>query len=410
MVTIWKKWRKLSLVWRICIGLALGVILGLTLPQAQWISIFGKIFVGALKAIAPVLVFVIVASALSQTHSGLKRQFRILIFRYILTTFIAAVVAVIASYLFPVTLNLDMSESIEMASANSVGELLENILLKIFSNPISAICEANYLSILFWALLTGFALKQFASPTTKNMVSDFSDVVSQLVKWIIQFAPVGIMGLVYANVSTSGLEIFTSYGKLLLILVGCMLFCTFVTNPIIVSIILKGNPFPILFKCLKDSGIPAFFTRSSAANIPVNMQLCEEMGVDKSFYSVAVPLGSSINMDGAAVTITVMTMATCHTLGIEVGLVQALLLSLLASAAACGASGVAGGSLLLIPMACALFGISNDVAMQVVAIGFIIGVVQDSVETALNSSNDALYIIAADKQEKRRRKRETEQK
>lgn len=399
----WKKWRNISLVWRICIGLALGVVLGLIIPKAQWIAIFGKIFVSALKAIAPVLVFVIVAAALSQTHGGLKKQFTVLIFRYILTTIIAATVAIVASYLFPVTLNLSVTEDVEIASTNSVGELFEGILLKIFSNPIAAICEANYLSILFWALLTGFALKRFASLSTKNMVTDFSEVVSQLVKWVIQFAPWGIMGLVYATVSTSGLEVFTSYGHLLLLLVGSMLFCTFITNPIIVSIIIKGNPFPILFKCLKDSGIPALFTRSSAANIPVNMQLCEEMKVDRGFYSVAVPLGSTINMDGAAVTITVMTMATCHTLGIEVGLVQAILLCLLSAAAACGASGVAGGSLLLIPMACALFGITNDVAMQVVAIGFIIGVVQDSVETALNSSNDALYIIAADRQEKMRR-------
>lgn len=403
MAAIWERWHKIALVWRICIGLALGVVLGFTLPNAQWISILGKIFVGALKAIAPILVFVIVAAALSQTRGGLEKQFRTLIVRYVLTTFIAAVVAIVASFLFPVSMNLAVSEDVEMASLNSVGELFEGILLKIFSNPITAICDANYLSILFWALLTGFALKRFASESTKVMVSDFSEVVSQLVKWVIQFAPFGILGLVYSNVSTQGLEIFTSYGRLLLLLVGCMLFCTFVTNPIIVAMILKGNPFPILFKCLKDSGIPAFFTRSSAANIPVNMQLCEEMGVDKGFYSVAVPLGSTINMDGAAVTITVMTMAACHTLGIEVGLVQALLLSLLASAAACGASGVAGGSLLLIPMACSLFGIGNDVAMQVVAIGFVIGVVQDSVETALNSSNDALYIIAADRQAKARR-------
>lgn len=402
MSTFWKRWRSVSLVWRICIGLVVGAVLGLTVPKAQWISVFGKVFVSVLKSIAPVLVFVIVAAALSQTRGGLKKQFRTLIFRYVLTTFIAAVVAVAASYLFPVSLNLSVVDDADLASVNSVGELFEGVLLKVFSNPISAICDANYLSILFWALLTGFALKRFASDSTKKVVSDFSDVVSQLVRWAIQFAPLGIMGLVYSNVSTQGLEIFTSYGHLLLLLVGCMLFCTFVTNPIIVAMILKGNPFPLLFKCLKDSGVPAFFTRSSAANIPVNMQLCEEMGVDKGFYSVAVPLGSTINMDGAAVTITVMTMATCHTLGIEVGLAQAILLSLLASAAACGASGVAGGSLLLIPMACSLFGIGNDVAMQVVAIGFVIGVVQDSVETALNSSNDALYIIAADRQEKRR--------
>ena len=405
---VWNKCCALSLVWRICIGLVIGVVCGLTLPNAYCISILGKLFVGALKAIAPILVFVLVASALSKSQSNLGSQFKTLIYRYILTTFIAALVAVCASFLFPVTLQLSDVAEVAKTDVGTVGELFEGILLKVFSNPILAICEANYLSILFWALLTGFALKSLASENTKSMMADFSDVVSQLVKWVIQCAPFGILGLVYTSVSEGGLGIFTSYGHLLLLLVGSMLFCTFVTNPIVVSIIIKQNPFPLMFKCLKDSGFQAFFTRSSAANIPVNMQLCEEMGVDKSFYSVAVPLGSTINMDGAAVTITVMTMAACHTLGVEVGWMQALLLSLLASAAACGASGVAGGSLLLIPMACSLFGIGNDVAMQVVAIGFIIGVVQDSVETALNSSNDALYIIAADMQEKRKKEEKSE--
>lgn len=394
-----KWWHQSSLVIRIIIGLVIGVALGLIAPQAQWISIFGKLFVGALKAIAPVLVFILVASALSRAHKGLGSKFRTLIIRYVLTTFIAAVVAIAASWLFPIRLQLTNAATGD--TMESIGNLFENILLGIFTNPISAICYANYLSILFWALLTGTALKKLASPSTCSIVSDLAEATSQIVKWVIQCAPFGIMGLVFTAISENGLDIFTTYGKLLLLLVGCMLFCTFVTNPIIVGFIIKGNPFPLLFQCLKESGIPAFFTRSSAANIPVNMQLCEKLGVDKDFYSVAIPLGSTVNMDGAAVTITVMTMAACHTLGIEVGIVQALLLSLMASAAACGASGVAGGSLLLIPMACSLFGIGNDIAMQVVGVGFIIGVIQDSVETALNSSNDVLYIIAADMQEKR---------
>lgn len=397
-----QRWHQHSLAFRIVIGLVFGLLLGLFVPQARWISIFGKLFVGALKAIAPVLVFILVASALSRSHNDLSDKFRTLIFRYVLTTFIAATVAIIASCLFP--LKLQLTDAATGDSMESIGNLFENILLDIFTNPISAISNANYLSILFWALLTGIALKKMASPTTCHIVSDLADATSQIVKWVIQCAPFGIMGLVFNAISENGLDIFTTYGILLLLLVGCMLFCTFVTNPIIVGIIIKGNPFPLLFQCLKESGIPAFFTRSSAANIPVNMQLCEKLGVDRDFYSVAIPLGSTINMDGAAVTITVMTMATCHTLGIEVDIVQALLLSLMASAAACGASGVAGGSLLLIPMACSLFGISNDVAMQVVGVGFIIGVIQDSVETALNSSNDVLYIIAADLQEKRRQK------
>ena len=268
------------------------------------------------------------------------------------------------------------------------------------SNPLKATMNANYLSILFWAIMIGLSLKKVAAEATINFIQDMADAVSLIVQWIIQCAPFGIMGLVFASVSESGLDIFTTYGKLLLVLVGCMAFVSVVLNPMIVGFMIRRNPYPLLWKCLKESGVSAFFTRSSAANIPVNMDLCKRMGVDEDFYSVSIPLGSTINMNGAAVTITVMTLATCNTVGITPTLASAILLSIIATFAACGASGVAGGSLLLIPMACSLFGISNDIAMQVVAVGFIIGVVQDSVETALNSSGDALFTIATDMHER----------
>ena len=268
------------------------------------------------------------------------------------------------------------------------------------SNPVTALANANYLSILFWAVIVGLALKQLAGERTINSLTEWSDAVSKVVGWIIQCAPFGILGLVYTSVSVSGLEIFTTYGKLLLVLIGCMLTVALVINPIIVALMLRRNPYPLVWTCLKESGLSAFFTRSSAANIPVNMELCKRLDLDKDFYSVSIPLGSIINMNGAAVTITVMSLATCHTLGIDVTITSALLLSIIAALGACGSSGVAGGSLLLIPMACSLFGISNDIAMQTVAVGFIIGVVQDSVETALNSSADVLFTITAEWKER----------
>lgn len=395
-----QSWTRLSLVLRICIGLVVGTVLGLCLPYTRVIGILGDLFVWSLKAIAPVLVFVLVSSSLCNANGKLGGRFRTLIARYILTMLLAAMVAIIGSRLFPVTFSL--SQGADTQVTGSLGELFDNILLGIVTNPLKAIAEANYLSILFWALLTGSALKLLGGDGTKRAFADLSNVVTQIVKWIIQCAPLGIMGLIYTNISTLGMSVYAEYAHLLLLLVGCMLVSTLVVNPILVAVIMRGNPYPLLWKCLKTSGLPAFFTRSSAANIPVNMQLCEEEGVDKDFYSVAVPLGSTVNMDGAAITITVMTLATCHTLGIEVGFVQSVLLALISAAAACGASGVAGGSLLLIPMACSLFGIGNDVAMQVVAIGFVLGVIQDSVETALNSSCDVLFIIATDLRERSR--------
>lgn len=393
-------WTRQSLVLRILIGLVVGAVLGLFVPKAVFISVLGKLFVGALKAIAPILVFVLVVASVSNMKGRqLSGQFRTLMARYMLTMVIAALVATFASMIFPLKLKLTGVASGDAMNTN-IGGLFQNILVSIVQNPVKALAEANYLSILFWSLIFGFGLKKISSASMLNAMEDLANVISKCVKWIIECAPFGIMGLVFSTVNENGMSVFGDYGKLLLLLIGSMSFSAFVTNPVIVAVIIKRNPYPLLFKCLKESGIPAFFTRSSAANIPVNIGLCEKMGVDKDFYSVAVPLGSVVNMDGAAVTITVMTMAACHTLGIEVSIVQAVVLSLLAAAAACGASGVAGGSLLLIPMACSLFGISNDIAMQIVAVGFIIGVIQDSVETALNSSSDVFFIIATDMKEK----------
>ncbi|MGI6021344.1 MAG: serine/threonine transporter SstT [Lachnospiraceae bacterium] len=391
---IWNKWNSINLIIRIVTGFVIGAVLALIVPGATAVAVLGDIFVGALKGIAPVLVFLLVASSLANANKGIGKRFTTVIVLYLVSTFLAAAIAVVASYLFPVTIVLE--EAAESAAPGGIGEVLRNLVTNMVSNPVTAIGNANYLGILFWAVLCGFGLKKFASSNTLNVVKDFAETVSTIVRWIIQLAPFGILGLVFDAVSNNGLKIFTTYGKLLAVLVGCMLFVALIVDPLISGIALKQNPYPIVFKCLRESGVTAFFTRSSAANIPVNMDLCNRMGLDPDFYSVSIPLGATINMDGAAVTITVMTLALCTTLGVQVSIPTAILLSILASVAACGASGVAGGSLLLIPMACSLFGIDNDIAMQAVSVGFIIGVIQDSVETALNSSGDAMFTITAD--------------
>lgn len=386
--------KKLSLPQRIVIGLILGTLLGIFLPQAKWIGIFGTLFVGALKSIAPLLVFILIISSLARSQGGFDRRFGFVIFEYMLSTFLAALLAVVASFLYPVKITLQAAAT--QSAPGGVREILEKQLQGVVCNPIQAIAEANYLSILFWAIIIGMLMKKIASPETHRMLHDFSNVISQLVSWIINLAPLGIMGLVFTSVSESGLSVFVTYGKLLLILVGCMLATALILNPLLVFLILRRNPYPLVFRCIRESAVTAFFTRSSAANIPVNMRLCERLGLDKDFYSVSIPLGSTINMDGAAVTITVMTLAAAHTMGIAMTPGRALMLSVLASAAACGASGVAGGSLLLIPMACSIFGVSSEIAMQVVGVGFVIGVIQDSVETAINSSGDAIFTAAAE--------------
>ena len=395
-------WNRTNLMFRIAAGIVLGAMLALVIPGYGGIGMLGTLFVGALKAIAPVLVFVLVVSSVARARAGLGSRFRKVVMLYMMTTLSAAMLAVFASRIFPVTIMFPNVGNVSDSAPGGLSEVFMNIVTGVMSNPVKAIMEANYLSILMWAVIIGLALKKLAGSSTLDSVKDWADAVSQVVQWVIQCAPFGIMGLVYSAVSESGLEIFMTYGRLLLLLVGCMCVVSMILNPAVVACLIKANPYPLLWQCLKESGVSAFFTRSSAANIPVNMSLCKRLGVDEDFYSVSIPLGSTINMNGAAVTITVMTLATCNTLGIEVTFWSALLLSIMATLAACGASGVAGGSLLLIPMACSLFGVGNDVAMQVVAVGFIIGVIQDSVETALNSSADALFTIATDMHEKKK--------
>ena len=394
-------WYKLSLVKRIIAGLVIGIILAVTIPDiAKPITIFGALFVGALKAIAPILVFFLVASAISQHKKGQQTNMKSVIVLYLLGTFLAALVAVVASFLFPVTLTLGSGVE-DVTAPGGVVEVLKALLLNVVDNPIKALFNANYIGILSWALMLGFTLKN-AAASTKLMLSNVSDALTEMVRIVIAFAPLGIMGLVFDVIATSGIGVLLGYGKLLAVLIGCMLFVALVVNPIIVYIYIRSNPFPLVFRCLRESGITAFFTRSSAANIPVNMTLCEDLGLDRDTYSVSIPLGATINMAGAAVTISVLTLAAVHTLGIPVDFGTALILSILAAISACGASGVAGGSLLLIPLAASLFGIPNDVAMQIVGVGFIIGVLQDSFETALNSSTDVLFTATAEFAERRK--------
>ena len=395
MKKLWNKWTEIALVKRILVGLVLGAILGLTVPGATGISILGDVFVSALKAIAPLLVFFLVISSLCNAGNSHGGVIKTVIILYMFSTVLAAVIAVFASMAFPVKLTLATAAATDAAAPQGIAEVLNNLLLNVVANPVSSLVNANYVGILTWAILLGLAFRA-ANDMTKNVLNDIANGTSAVVSWIINMAPFGIFGLVFNTVSTNGLEIFTPYGKLLALLVGCMLFIYFVTNPLLVYWCIRKNPYPLIFHCLKRSALTAFFTRSSAANIPVNMKVCEEMGLDRDTYSVTIPLGATINMDGAAITITVMTMATAFTLGIHVDIPTAIILSLLAALSACGASGVAGGSLLLIPMACSLFGISDDISMQVVAVGFIIGVIQDSVETALNSSSDLLLSASAE--------------
>ena len=395
MKKLWNKWTEIALVKRILVGLVLGAILGLTVPGATGISILGDVFVSALKAIAPLLVFFLVISSLCNAGNSHGGVIKTVIILYMFSTVLAAVIAVFTSMAFPVKLTLATAAATDTAAPQGIAEVLNNLLLNVVANPVSSLVNANYVGILTWAILLGLAFRA-ANDMTKNVLNDIANGTSTVVSWIINMAPFGIFGLVFNTVSTNGLEIFTTYGKLLALLVGCMLFIYFVTNPLLVYWCIRQNPYPLIFHCLKRSALTAFFTRSSAANIPVNMKVCEEMGLDRDTYSVTIPLGATINMDGAAITITVMTMATAFTLGIHVDIPTAIILSLLAALSACGASGVAGGSLLLIPMACSLFGISDDISMQVVAVGFIIGVIQDSVETALNSSSDLLLSASAE--------------
>ena len=399
MKRILSTWNRTSLLKRIAIGVVLGLILGLVIPKVSIIGLLGKLFVGALKAIAPLLVFALVANALSQTREGQKSNMTTVIGLYMFGTFAAALTAVISHYLFPIKLTL--SSAATKAAANvsqspqGVGDVFQSLLLKMVDNPIHALVEANYIGVLVWAVVFGFAMRT-ASQHTKELLTTIAEVTSQIVRWIINLAPFGILGLVFTTISENGISVLSKYGLLILVLVGTMLFVALVVNPIIAFVMMRKNPYPLVLRCIRESGVTAFFTRSSAANIPVNMKLCEDLDLGPDTYSVSIPLGSTINMAGAAVTINVLTLAATSTLGIQVDFATSLILSVVAAISACGASGVAGGSLLLIPVACSLFGISNDTAMQVVGAGFIVGVVQDSCETALNSSTDVLFTAVAE--------------
>lgn len=389
-------WNRTSLIKRIIIGVILGFILGMTLPKVSAIGILGDLFVGGLKAVAPLLVFVLVASALSQNEKGQKTNMSTIIGLYLVGTLAAALVAVVVNYFFPITLTLDTATQPKLSSPEGVGQVFHSLLLQMVDNPINALGTANYIGVLTWAVIFGLAFRN-SNKETKELLQTIADVTSQVVRWIINLAPFGILGLVFKTISDNGVKILANYGFLILALVGTMLFVALVINPFIAFLLMRKNPYPLVFRCLKDSGLTAFFTRSSAANIPVNMKLCEELGLNKDTYKVSIPLGATINMGGAAITINVLTLAAVNTLGIHVDFPTALLLSVLSAVSACGASGVTGGSLLLVPVACSLFGISNDLAMQVVGVGFIVGVVQDSCETALNSSTDVLFTAVAEK-------------
>ncbi len=392
------RYAKGNLVLQILVGIVLGVIVAMVSKDlAMSFSILGTLFVGALKAIAPILVFVLVATAIATKEVGVQTGMKPIISLYLVGTFLAALIAVMASFLFPVELVLIDATQKTLTPPDSVIDVLKTVLFNMVDNPVNALQTGNFIGILVWAIAIGFAM-HYSSPETKKVFFDVSTGITKIVKFIIRLAPFGIFGLVANTFAQTGFDALLSYSKLLLVLVGTMLFIALVVNPIIVLIKTKKNPFPLIFTCLKESGITAFFTRSSAANIPVNLNLCKKLNLHEDTYSISIPLGATTNMAGAAVTITVLTLATVHTLGMSVDIGTALLLSVVSALAACGASGVAGGSLLLIPLACSLFGISNDIALQVVAIGFVIGVVQDSMETALNSSTDVIFTAACHKE------------
>ena len=398
---------SLGLVTQIAIGLVLGILVGVLVRNTTAAgavveigAILGSLFVGALKAVAPILVFALVTAAISQHRSGNPTNIRPILVLYLVGTFAAAVVAVGASFLFPSQLLLSGVEAASNEAPTGIGEVMHHLLMNLVSNPIQALADANYIGILAWALVLGTAFRQ-ASEHTRTLINDVAEAISKVVRGVIRFAPLGIFGLVLLTIVKEGFDKLGFYLHLLAVLLGAMLFVALVVNPIIVFTQTRRNPFPLVFTCLRESGVTAFFTRSSAANIPVNMALAKKLGLHEDTYSVSIPLGATINMAGAAITITVLTMAAVHTLGIAVDFWTALLLSVIAAIGACGASGVAGGSLLLIPMACSLFNIPNDIAMQVVGVGFIIGVIQDSAETALNSSTDVLFTAAVDQAHKR---------
>jgi serine/threonine transporter len=390
------KYNGIKLNYRIAIAIVLGTLLGIFLPGQRWIGELGVLFVGAMKGIAPILVFVLIVNSLATGHTSIDRRFGKVFAFYLVSTILASIVAIAASFLFPQNLQLVHEATTSVTLPKGIGEILNNLLIRAVSNPFEAITEANYIGILVWAIVFGFAIKNHAEESTKNIFSDVTKATTAIVHWLINFAPFGILGLIHTSIASNGIGIFKTYGMLVAVIAGAMVFTTFIIAPMVVSFAIKQDPYPLVIYCLKRSAITALFTRSSAANIPVNMDACEGLKLDREFYSVSIPLGATINMNGAAITIAIMTLAAAHTLGISVDFPTAFTLCVVATIGACGASGIAGGSLFLIPMACSFLGISNDVAMQVVAVGFIIGAVQDSLETALNSSTDVMYTAAAE--------------
>ncbi|HCH51078.1 MAG TPA: serine/threonine transporter SstT [Proteus sp.] len=383
-----------SLVKQILVGLVAGILLAWLAPDiAKMMSLLGSLFISALKAVAPILVWVLVMASIANHRQGQKSNIRPVLVLYLLATFFAALTAVVASFMFPSVLTLVVNES-QLTPPENIAEVLKGVLINVVANPVDALINGNYMGILAWSIGLGITLRH-ANDNTKVLVQDLADAVTNLVRVVIRLAPIGIFGLVSSTIATTGFEVLAGYAQVLVVLIGCMFFVALVVNPVIVFWKIRSNPYPLVFACLRESGVTAFFTRSSAANIPVNMAMCRRMNLDEDTYSVSIPLGATINMGGAAITITILTLAAVNTLGMPVDLPTALLLSLVAAICACGASGVAGGSLLLIPLACSMFGISNDVAMQVVAVGVMIGVLQDSAETALNSSTDVLFTAAA---------------
>lgn len=390
------KYNSIKLNYRIAIAIVIGTLLGIFLPGQKWIGELGILFVGAMKGIAPILVFVLIVNSLAKGKTSLDKRFGKVFGLYLVSTILASLIAISASFLFPLNLQLTQEASTSAVLPKGIGEILNNLLIRAVSNPFEAITQANYIGILVWAVIFGLAIKNHAEESTKHLLQDCATAITAIVRWLINLAPFGILGLIHSSIATNGIGIFKTYGTLLGVLAGAMFFTSFVIAPLLVGLILRRDPYPLLIFCLKESGLTAFFTRSSAANIPVNMEACEKLKLDREFYSVSIPLGATINMDGAAITIAVMTLAVAHTLGISVDFPTALTLCVVATIGACGASGIAGGSLFLIPLACSFLGISNEIAMQVVAVGFIIGVVQDSLETALNSSTDVLYTAAAE--------------
>ena len=392
--TLFQRYMNGSLVLQILVGIVCGITLASFTPDtAQSAGLLGNLFVKALKAIAPLLVFVLVMASIANHKQNEQTHIKPVLVLYLIGTMMVALTAVLVSFAFPTSLSLVTAE-VSQSAPKGVGEVLNNLLFNMVDNPVNALVNGNYIGILTWAVGFGFGLRH-ASNTTKEILQNMADSVTAVVRFVIRLAPFGIFGLVANTIATTGFDALLGYSQLITVLISAMLFIALVSNPLLVFLATKKNPYPLVFKCLKESGITAFFTRSSAANIPVNMALCKRLKLDEDTYSVSIPLGATINMSGAAITITVLTLAAVNTLGIDVDFPTAVLLSVIAAVSACGSSGVAGGSLLLIPLACSLFNIPNDIAMQVVAVGFIVGVIQDSAETALNSSTDVLFTAAA---------------